>query len=134
MDEPSMRYVGVAHEGTGFGLCAGAWLGGKRPAALIENFGLFASAYHLLRGNYSYGIPTLIVLEYRGDGGDQEFFAESGDMTEPLLAAMRINHRVVRDLGQLKPAIRDGLRWMDFAMRPYAVLPGYDLTRLKAES
>ncbi len=131
MDEPSMRYVGVAHEGTGFGLCAGAWLGGKRPAALIENFGFFASAYHLLRGHYSYGIPTLIVLEYRGDAGDQEFFAESGDMTEPLLAAMRINHRVVRDLGQLKPAIRDGLRWMDFAMRPYAVLPGYDLTRLK---
>jgi predicted RNA-binding protein associated with RNAse of E/G family len=34
-------------------------------------------------------------------------------------------------VGQLKPAIRDGLRWMDFAMRPYAVLPGYDLTRLK---
>src|SRR5712691_6138736 len=105
MDEPSMRYVGNAHEGTGFGLCAGAWLGGKRPAALIENFGLFASAYHLLRGNYSYGIPTLIVLEYRGDGGDQEFFAESGDMTEPLLAAMRVNYRVVRDLGQVKPAI-----------------------------
>jgi sulfopyruvate decarboxylase TPP-binding subunit len=134
LDEPSMRYVGVAHEGTGFGLCAGAWLGGKRPAALIENFGLFASAYHLLRGHYSYGIPTLIVLEYRGDGGDQEFFAESGDMTEPLLSAIRINYRVVRDLGQLKPTIRDGLRWMDFAMRPYAILPAYELTRLKPGS
>jgi hypothetical protein len=37
-------------------------------------------------------------------------------------------------VGQLKPAIRDGLRWMDFAMRPYAVLPGYDLTRLKKDA
>ncbi len=27
--------------------------------------------------------------------------------------------------------IRDGLRWMDFAMRPYAVVPGYELTRLE---
>jgi sulfopyruvate decarboxylase TPP-binding subunit len=131
MESQAMRYVGVAHEGTGLGLCAGAWLGGKRPAALMENFGLFASTYHLLRGHYSYGIPTLLVLEYRGDGGDQEFFAESGDMTEPLLAATRINHRVVRDLAALKPAIRDGLRWMDFALRPYAVVPGYDLSRLK---
>ena len=131
MEAPAMRYVGVAHEGTGFGLCAGAWLGGKRPAALVENFGLFAGAYHLLRGHYSYGIPTLIVVEYRGDAGDQEFFAESGDMTEPLLAAMRVNHRVVRELAQLKPAIRDGLRWMDFALRPYAVLPAYELTRLR---
>ena len=131
MNSQSMRYVAVAHEGTGLGLCAGAWLGGKRPAALMENFGLFASTYHLLRGHYSYGIPTLIVLEFRGDGGDQEFFAESGEMTEPLLAAARINYRMVRDIAELKPAIRDGLRWMDFAMRPYAVVPGYELTRLK---
>ncbi len=126
-----MRYVGVAHEGTGLGLCAGAWLGGKRPAALIENFGLFAGAYHLLRGQQSYGIPTLIVAEYRGDAGDTEFFAETGDVTEPFLSALRINHRVVRELGALKPAIRDGLRWMDANLRPYAVLPGYDLTRAR---
>ena len=131
MDTQSIRYVGVAHEGTGLGLCAGAWLGGKRPAALMENFGLYAGTYQLLRGHYSYGIPTLIMVEYRGDSGDQEFFAESGEMTEPLLAATRLNHRLVRDLRELKPAIRDGLRWMDFALRPFAVLPGYDLTRLK---
>jgi sulfopyruvate decarboxylase TPP-binding subunit len=127
----SMRYVAVAHEGTGLGLCAGAWLAGKRCAALIENFGFFAGAYHLLRGHYSYGIPTLLVLEFRGDGGDQEFFAASGEMTEPLLAAMRLNYRLVSALSELKPAIRDGLRWMDFALRPYAVLPAYDLTRLR---
>jgi sulfopyruvate decarboxylase TPP-binding subunit len=134
MQAQSMHYVAVSHEGTGLALCAGAWLGGKRPAALMENFGLFAGTYHLLRGHYSYGIPTLIVLEFRGDGGDQEFFAESGEMTEPLLAAARINYRVVRNIGELKPAIRDGLRWMDFAMRPYAVVPGYELTRLKRGS
>ncbi|MCC6775945.1 MAG: hypothetical protein IT537_04795 [Hyphomicrobiales bacterium] len=134
LQSQAMRYVGVAHEGTGLGLCAGAWLGGRRPAALMENFGLFASTYQLLRGHYSYGIPTLLVVEYRGDAGDQEFFAESGDMTEPLLTASRINHRVVRDLAQLKLAVRDGLRWMDFALRPYAVMPGFDLTRLKHSS
>jgi sulfopyruvate decarboxylase TPP-binding subunit len=127
--DPDLRYVGVANEGTGLAICAGAWLGGKRPAALIENFGLFAAAYQLLRGHSSYGIPTLILAEYRGDAGDQEFFAETGDMTEPFLSALRINHRVVRDIKTLKPAIRDGLRWMDIALRPYAVLPGFDLTR-----
>jgi sulfopyruvate decarboxylase TPP-binding subunit len=131
MQANAMRYVAVAHEGTGLAICAGAWLGGRRPAALMENFGFFASAYHLLRGHYSYGIPTLMVLELRGDAGDREFFAESGEMTEPLLAAMRINYRVVREIGALKPAIRDGLRWMDFALRPYAVVPGYELTRLR---
>ncbi len=129
MADQSIRYVGVANEGTGLGLCAGAWLGGKTPAAVIENFGVFAGAYQLLRGHYSWGIPTLIVAEYRGDAGDTEFFAESGEMTESMLAAMRVNYRVVRALRDLKPAIRDGLRWMNFGLRPYCVLPGFDLTR-----
>ena len=126
---PEMRYVGVAHEGTGLGLCAGAWLGGKRPAALFENLGMMAGAYHLLRGHATFGIPTLLVLEYRGDAGDQEFWSECGELTESMLTAMRVNHRVVRDLRELKPAIRDGVRWMTFALRPFAVLPGFDLTR-----
>jgi sulfopyruvate decarboxylase TPP-binding subunit len=131
MQEPTITYVGVANEGTAFGLCAGAWLGGKKTAVLIENFGLFAGAYQILRGNNSFGIPTLIVSEYRGDAGDQEFFAETGEATEPMLAALRINYRVVRDVKELKPAIRDGLRWMNIGLRPYAVVPGYDLTRLR---
>ena len=48
MDDQSMLYIGVANEGTGFGLCAGAWLGGKRPAAVVENFGLTLVAGHQL--------------------------------------------------------------------------------------
>ena len=129
MDDQSMHYVAVANEGTGIGICAGAWLGGRTPAAVIENFGVFAATYQLLRGHYTFGIPTLLMTEYRGDAGETEFFGDCGDMTEPLLRATRINYRVVRDIQQLKPAIRDGLRWMNFGLRPFAVLPGYDLSR-----
>jgi sulfopyruvate decarboxylase TPP-binding subunit len=130
--DDAIDYVSVAHEGTGIGLCAGAWLAGRRPAALIENFGLFASAYHLLRGHMSFGLPTLIVTEYRGDTGDQEFFAEGGEVTLAVLTAMRINHRLITRVEDIKPAIRDALRWMDGCLRPFALVPSYDLTRLKA--
>jgi sulfopyruvate decarboxylase TPP-binding subunit len=132
IEDNTIDYVGVAHEGTGLGLCAGAWLAGRRPAALIENFGLFASAYHLLRGHMSFGLPTLIVTEFRGDTGDQEFFAEGGEVTLDVLAAMRINHRLVSRLEDVKPAIRDALRWMDGCLRPFALVPAFDLTRQKA--
>lgn len=129
MADEELRYIGVANEGTGVGLCAGAWLGGKRPAALFENFGVYASAYHLLRGHMTFGIPLLIVAEYRGDGGDQEFFAESGQFTETFLTAMQVRHRVVREMEAVKPAMRDALHWMDPFLRPYAVVLGYGLTR-----
>ncbi len=131
MTDNAMRYVPVAHEGTGLGICAGAWLGGMKPAALMENLGVFAGAYHLLRGHWTFGIPTLIVAEWRGDWGEQEFFGDSGDMTEAMLHAMRANHRVVNRMADLKPAIRDGLRWMTMALRPTTILPSYDLTRLR---
>lgn len=132
MKDDSIRYVGVANEGTGMGICAGAWLGGKRPTALIENFGLFASVYQLLRGQFTFGIPTLILAEYRGDAGETEFFGDTGEVTEPLLASIGVNHRVVHKLSELKPAMRDGLRWMNFALRPYAILPTFDLSRKRA--
>ena len=104
-------------------------MGGKRPAALMENLGLYVSMNALLRGNVTFGIPTLLLLEYRGDAGEQEFWAEFGEVTEQVLAAMRLKYAVVRDLRELKPAIRDGLRWMAWALRPYAILPGFNLTR-----
>jgi sulfopyruvate decarboxylase TPP-binding subunit len=132
LKDDDFDYVSVPHEGTGLGMCAGAWLAGRRPAALIENFGLFASVYHLLRGHMSYGIPTLMITEFRGDTGDQEFFAEGGELTLDLLKAMRINYRVVDDLNGLKPAIRDALRWMDGCLRPFALVPTFNLTRLKS--
>ncbi len=130
--DETFTYVSVPHEGPGLGLCAGAWLAGRRPAAVIENFGLFASVYHLLRGHMSYGIPTLILTEFRGDIGDQEFFAEGGEVTLDVLRAMRINHRVIERLDDVKPAIRDALRWMDGCLRPFALVPTFNLTRLKS--
>ncbi len=131
MEDPKMQYIGVAHEGTGYGISAGAWLGGKKPAALVENYGLYAGAYHLMRGHYHFGIPLLLVGEYRGDAGDTEFWSKAGESTEDFLKALRINHRVVRELKDLKPAIRDGLRWLNFGLSPYAILPSFNLSRPK---
>ena len=129
MEAQSMQYVPVANEGTGVGICAGAWLGGLTPAAIMENLGLYASTYQLMRGHYTFGIPLLLISEYRGDAGETEFFGDSGDMTEPWLNASRINYRLIRDLKDLKPSIRDGLRWMNFGLRPYNILFSFDLTR-----
>jgi hypothetical protein len=42
-----------------------------------------------------------------------------------------LTYKVTR-LEDIKPAIRDALRWMDGCLRPFALVPSYDLTRLKA--
>jgi len=38
--DPAIIHVPVTREEEGVGLCAGAWMGGRRPALLMQNSGL----------------------------------------------------------------------------------------------
>ena len=58
--DSGIRYVQVANESDGVGICMGAWLGGARPALLMENTGFALSCYALLRGPAAFGIPMLL--------------------------------------------------------------------------
>ncbi len=48
--DPKITYVQVASENDGVGVCMGAWLGGMKPALLVENTGFTLGTYALLRG------------------------------------------------------------------------------------
>ena len=99
---PDLLHVEVANEGDGAGICAGTWLGGRRAALIVENHGLLLASYALTRCQATFGIPTVLIVSYRGHF-DERFwwFNEVGRVTEPLLAALgipaRIVHRPERD-------------------------------------
>ena len=46
MSDESFQCVSVSNEAIGFGVCAGAWLGGKKPALLIPTAGILAGPFH----------------------------------------------------------------------------------------
>ena len=60
----------VSHEGNGIGICAGAWLGGKKPAIVIQNSGLVLMTYALMGLLRLGGFPTLMLIDQRGVIGD----------------------------------------------------------------
>ena len=39
----------MCNEGVGFSVCAGAWLGGKKPVLIMENSGLRVAAEYIAR-------------------------------------------------------------------------------------
>ncbi len=47
-NDPYFKHVPIANEGDGISICAGAYLGGKKPAFLAENAGLILGAYQLM--------------------------------------------------------------------------------------
>jgi len=79
-------HVAVGNEGDGVAICGGAWLGGKKPAMIMENSGLFLSSYALARSAITFGFPMLLLMSYRGQLGEARWFSMvSGWATEAVL-------------------------------------------------
>ncbi len=94
-EDPRFDSVFPSNEGEGVAICAGAWLGGKRPALLMENSGLLLSAYQLMRLNAANEVPLLMVLDYRGDIGEGNWWAVPlGWSTESVLTALRVPYAI----------------------------------------
>jgi sulfopyruvate decarboxylase subunit alpha len=125
--EPGIRYVPVCNEGVGFSVCAGAWLGGRKSALIMENSGLRVAAEYIARISLGCGIPVLLLLSYRGDLGDTEHWAIPHRMVaEPLLDALRIPYQVVRRRDELRAAIKRAHRLSEAQLHSAAVLVSGD--------
>ena len=121
--EPKIAYVQVASENDGVGVCMGAWLGGMKPALLVENTGFTLGTYALLRGPMAFGVPMLLLISHRGDLGDERWFSVPfGWGTQPLLDAMRITHRSVAKTEDVARTITSAAGSMTSMQAPVAVL------------
>ncbi len=124
-DDPHFKHVPVANEGDGISICAGAWLGGKKPALLAENSGLVLGAYALMNTIYRFGgIPMLLVLDHRGDFGDgaAEWYFVAGIQTPVILESFQIPYTIVREGNKLIAELVRGQKTAEAYGKPVAVL------------
>ncbi len=121
--DPRIQYVQVANESDGAGICMGAWLGGSKPALLVENTGFSLASYALLRGPIAFGVPVLLLISHRGGLGDERWFSVPfGWATEPLLQALRITYQVVGRPTEIRDAVVGAARSMNALQAPVAVV------------
>ena len=86
-------HVPVTREEEGVGICAGAWMGGRQPALLMQNSGLGNCINALASLDMLYGIPLLMIISHRGGKGEPIVGqVPMGQLTVPLLDAMNISH------------------------------------------
>ncbi|MEE8448673.1 MAG: sulfopyruvate decarboxylase [Thermodesulfobacteriota bacterium] len=124
-DDPDLISVPVANEGDGIAACGGAWLGGKRPAMIMENAGLFLATYALMRSSISFGFPVLLVMSYRGEFKEARWFSvPNGWASEPLLKALRIPYAVVRRRAEIAAAIENVQSSLSSQQYPAGILFG----------
>ncbi len=121
--DPAFQYAPVCNEGVGFSVCAGAWLGGKKPALIMENSGLRVASEYIARISLGTGVPVTLLLSYRGDVGETEHWGiPHGIVAEPLLQALRIKYLIVRRVEDLAVSIQRAKRIAEAQLHPAAVL------------
>jgi sulfopyruvate decarboxylase subunit alpha len=121
--DPDIRTIRVTNEGEGAAICGGIWLSGKRAVLVMENSGLRASIEPLARMGMGAGIPVVMLMSYRGDLGENNWWAIPHGMTmEPLLNAMRVPYRIVDREDDIARAIHDAFTWAHTAYYHSAVV------------
>jgi sulfopyruvate decarboxylase subunit alpha len=119
--DAGVMHVPLCREEEGIGICAGAYLVGKKCAAIMQNGGLFNSNNAIVSTLLQYQIPLLLLIYYAGDIGDRTF-STSGSLTEPILRALGIRSYVLREPSQAKEAIKRAQMLAEDSKRPVALL------------
>ena len=120
-EDPAIHHVPVTREEEGIGICAGAYLGGKRTALIMQNAGFLNSCNALTTTSLQFQIPTLLLIYYAGDIGDRGF-TTLGSVTEPVLHALGIRSYVLRKSDEIDETLRDAQILAEDSKRPVAVL------------
>ena len=120
-EDEEITHVPVGREEEGIGVCAGAYVGGKRVAMLMQNGGLMNSCNGLTTTALQFGIPMLLLVYYAGDMGDNAFHM-LGLVTEPVLDGLGIKYTVMRDPGKVKEQIAQAATSAQASKRPVALL------------
>jgi sulfopyruvate decarboxylase subunit alpha len=119
------KVVHGTNEGECVAICGGAWLGGRRAAVIMENSGLRVAMEALARLGMGHGIPALMIMPFRGDLGDKDWWAQAhGTTLKPLLEALRIPYRIVEDEADVVPTIKSAWYTMHASKYPVAVIIG----------
>ena len=88
-EDDEITHIPVTREEEGIGICAGAYLGGKKTAILMQNSGLGNSINALKSLTELYNFPLLIIMSHRGtDGENIVGQVPMGQSTPRLLEAM----------------------------------------------
>jgi sulfopyruvate decarboxylase subunit alpha len=116
-----LKHVPLCREEEGIGICAGAYLAGKKTAIIMQNAGFLNSCNALTTTSLQFQIPILMLIYYAGDIGDRGF-TTLGAVTEPVLQAMGFRSYILRKQEEIDDILRGAQILADDSKKPVAVL------------
>lgn len=120
--DPDITHVKLAREDDGVGLCAGAYLGGRKAALICQNAGLLLSVNALAGMAWHHQIPFLVLAAHRGCFDDGYYYQMyKGRTTTPVLEAMGLPYYIIDGPEQFS-LIEQGARQSFLSRLPLVLL------------
>ncbi len=121
-----LRYVAAANEGDAVAIAAGAELGGRGGVAMFQNSGLGNAVNPLTSLTWTFRIPILLIVTWRGEPGghaDEPQHELMGQITPRMLELMDIPWALFPDSdAAIAPTLDVAVARMQAEQRPYALV------------
>src|SRR5947209_20579715 len=72
--DPAITHIRLAREDDGVGICAGAFLGGRKAALICQNSGVMLAVNALGAVAFHHQIPFLLIGANRGRAEDNQYY------------------------------------------------------------
>ncbi len=96
----------MTNEGEGAGIAGGVFLSGKRAVLVMENSGLARGRPSTSpRWAWGAGIPVVMIMSYRGELGENNWWAIPHGITMEPFSARSASLPVVREVDEIEQAI-----------------------------
>ncbi|MFX1324276.1 MAG: sulfopyruvate decarboxylase subunit alpha [Promethearchaeota archaeon] len=102
-EKNEIQHISITREEEGVGIAAGAYLGGKIPAILMQNSGLGNSVNAIKSLLHLFKIPVVFIMSYRGAEGEK-ILAQipMGKLTPKLLSLLNIEVFIIDSKDKIK--------------------------------
>lgn len=102
-EKKEIQHIPITREEEGVGIAAGAYLGGKTPAILMQNSGLGNSINAIKSLIQLYKIPVIFIMSHRGAEGEK-ILAQipMGQLTPDLLDLLNIPKFIIYSMENIK--------------------------------
>jgi sulfopyruvate decarboxylase alpha subunit len=95
-EDREITHVNLAREDDGVGVCAGAFLGGRKAALICQSAGVLLSVNALAGMAFHHQIPFLILAAHRGCFDDGYYYQlYKGRTTVPVLDALGLPYYII---------------------------------------
>jgi phosphonopyruvate decarboxylase len=125
INDERLTYISSANEGDAVATAAGAAIGGRRAAVMIQNSGLGNAVSPLTSLTYVFRIPLLLICTHRGAPGvkDEPQHELMGRITGRMLDTMELPWESFPTApGAIAPVLERAARHMARARRPYGLV------------